>query len=177
MERILRPVSAALKRLCPLLGLVIPALMMQSACSQETYLSFGTDQHTAHPFEETDRIHIIMGEKSEQGLLSVDHPSQIPVTIRFAFENAVALEFVDVVALSGHCFGQVRSADIADYRLDPQSGVDEIQFRTRAPCTRRTLGLGHEVVVMVKLKTVEGKYYYALKQLKVEHPSDFYPSH
>ncbi len=49
MERNIPTASPLVKHLRLLLGLLLPALMMQSACSQEAYLTFGEDTLTATP--------------------------------------------------------------------------------------------------------------------------------
>lgn len=156
---------------------LIPVSGCALANAQEYYLAFGPDQTELKPFVKTHKIQISVGDKSDQNLFSVQDPNQTNVAITLDLDKAAQLTVSDVVAQSDQCFGEKQPPLLASYQLAPTNKVTELEFRIKQPCTRRTVGIGHEVIIMVKVRTTDNQYYFAISQLKVEFPGDLYISH
>jgi len=142
--------------------------------SQPLYAEFEDrwyDDVTQTVFEDTDKIDIIIGETQKGEIALIEARWNFNVTFKFAIKHITKIEITDILLESSPGlaeFGTKFPTNLALLKMAPEANISELTLSFQDIKIVHLKGFPYsEIVLMVKIKTAEGKHYFTVKRLKV----------
>lgn len=125
-----------------------------------------------HIFKKTDKIDIIINDTLTDKISIIDNIATVKVSIKFDIGNIEKIELTDVLleSVSGYApEGTIFPTNMALYKVNPKVNLREITSSFKNISVMHLKGFDYsEIVLMVKVRTADGKKYYTVKKIKVQ---------
>jgi len=154
-----------------------------SACAQADLRDFWTDdkiydsnlshqqQLKQRVFKQTDKISIFINDQPTDQIIAIENSAVINVTVKLDIDQVDKLEITDVLFESVKGFapeGTRFPTKLALYKFDAAANIKEVTTRFKKIHTLQLKGYNYsEMVLLVKIKTADGKLFYTVQRIKV----------